>query len=205
MSVPAVFLDRDGVINENRPNDYVRDLSQLIILPNALHALRRLASSPYRIVVVTNQAGISKGLMTADAVIDIHHALSQVARHHGGRIDGFWFCPHLLAFNCDCRKPRPGLLFQAAAALDLDLSRSWLVGDAISDLQAGLAAGVRPLLVATGRGSAQALRRAEHGLQALPLFADLSAAVDFILDDNPMQPQQTWQTRHNVPSDTLMV
>ena len=171
---PAIFLDRDGVIIENR-DEYVRSWADVSFIPGALNALASVAASGYAIVVVTNQSGVGRGLIPlADAEAINHRVLAEIARA-GGRIDAAYICPHKPEDDCDCRKPRPGMLLRAARELNLDLSRSWMIGDALTDMQAGEAAGVRSLLVLTGRG-------AEHRLQAdghdpLP---DLSAALAFV-------------------------
>ena len=147
---PAIFLDRDGVIIHNR-KDYVRSLEQVKIYPQALRALARLKDSPYKIVIVTNQAGIGKGLMTRAVVDEIHACILARVGQSGGRIDGIFLCPHTAADGCTCRKPQPGLLLQAARELELDLSRSILIGDALSDIEAGQRAGVQEtILVLTG-------------------------------------------------------
>ena len=181
---PAVFLDRDGVINENRP-EYVRNRAQVRILPGALAALAALAKTPYAIVVVTNQSGVSRGLFSYAEANAINEHLSAIVTSNGGRFDSVQLCPHAPDDACDCRKPQPGLLLRAAAELALDLSISWMVGDAVSDIRAGLAAGVRPLLVRTGRGAQQASKLLEHGLMDVPVVADLTAAVDHILAHGP--------------------
>jgi D-glycero-D-manno-heptose 1,7-bisphosphate phosphatase len=167
---PTIFLDRDGVIIENRPN-YVRSWADVEFIPGVLESLAQIAHSDYAIVIVTNQAGIGKGLVDPQMVADINHQIQREIVRQGGRVDGLYVCPHTDADNCDCRKPKPGMLLQAARDLNLDLSRSWMIGDALTDLQAGQAAGVQTLLVLTGRGSEQ---QATHQLEGL---ADLSAAL----------------------------
>jgi D-glycero-D-manno-heptose 1,7-bisphosphate phosphatase len=149
---PTIFLDRDGVIVENR-EAYVRTWEDVEFIPGALAALAQAANTDYAIVLVTNQAGIGKGLIPADVSESINQRIRAEIEQAGGRVDGIYVCPHTDTDDCECRKPRPGMLLQAARELDLDLSRSWMVGDALTDMQAGQAAGVRTLLVLTGRGS----------------------------------------------------
>ncbi len=161
---PALFLDRDGVIIENR-DQYVRSWDDVAFLPGALDALAALRGSRYALVIVTNQSAVGRGIITLAEADAINRRVVAEIEKNGGRVDGVFVCPHAPADACDCRKPRPGLLLQAAAALDLDLSQSVMVGDAISDLLAGQNAGIRrTFLVRTGRGAAQAL---------LPEAADL--------------------------------
>jgi D-glycero-D-manno-heptose 1,7-bisphosphate phosphatase len=170
---PTIFLDRDGVIIENRA-EYVRSLDEVAFIPSALRALAEIAASDYAIVVVTNQAGVGKGLVSAEMVESIHERLRSEIERAGGRVDAIYFCPHTDADECDCRKPKPGLLLRAARDHGLDLSRSWMIGDALTDLQAGEMAGARSLLVLTGRGEEQ---KAMHRLDG---FADLAEALAYI-------------------------
>jgi len=153
--LPALFLDRDGVIIENRPG-YVRSWADVDIFPQALKALAHVKDSPYKIVIVSNQSAVGRGFVEIRAINHINDRLLQEIRHAGGRVDGVFICPHAPQEDCACRKPKPGLLLQAASSLSLDLSRSIMVGDALSDLLAGEAAGVQNLvLVKTGRGADQ--------------------------------------------------
>ncbi|MFQ5610861.1 MAG: D-glycero-beta-D-manno-heptose 1,7-bisphosphate 7-phosphatase [Anaerolineae bacterium] len=176
LSRAAVFLDRDGVINYNR-DDYVKRWAEFRFLPGALAALRRLAASPFQIVVVTNQSALGRGLLDPAGLECIHARMSRAVLAAGGRIDRIFYCPHRPEDGCACRKPRPGLLEQAARALNIDLARSYLVGDALSDIQAAQAAGCLPLLVLTGRGAAARQQSAGR----YQVVRDLGAAVDWIL------------------------
>ncbi len=176
----AVFLDRDGVINQNR-NDYVRSTEQLDIFPSALPALAQLAQSEHAIVIITNQSAIGRGLVSAETVTKINHYLIKRIRAAGGRIDGIYHCPHTPDAACECRKPRPGMLLQAASELKLELIRSWLIGDSLTDLQAAIAAGVRPILVASGRGQETYRQLESARLGHTPFLPDLPAIVEHVL------------------------
>lgn len=178
---PAVFLDRDGVINENR-RDYVRSWAEFSFLPQAFPALRRLADSPFAVVVVSNQSAIGRGLVEQSVVEEIHRRMARQIEAQGGRLDGVFYCPHRPDEGCDCRKPRPGLLLAAAAALELDLTRSFLIGDAEGDVLAALNAGCFPVLVRTGLGEEQLASLPPHVLARCRVVADLGEAVDWILD-----------------------
>jgi D-glycero-D-manno-heptose 1,7-bisphosphate phosphatase len=180
MSHIAVFLDRDGVINANRP-DHVKSWGEFEFLPGALPALARLKSLGWPVVVVSNQAAIGRGLVSQVAVEEIHTRMIAEIEQAGGRVDRVFYCPHRPEDGCDCRKPRPGLLVQAARALDLDLPGSFFVGDAESDIQAALAVGCRPLLVKTGRGLAH-LEAIQSGYAGrFYLAEDLAVGVDWIV------------------------
>lgn len=149
-SRPAVLVDRDGVVIRNR-DDYVRDWSQVEILPGAIEALAALSRSGHRVLIVTNQSVIGRGLATRETVDRIHERLAAMVAQHGGRIDAFLVCPHAPDAGCDCRKPKPGLLFRARDDHSVDLARAWLIGDHADDITAATAAGVRSILVMTGR------------------------------------------------------
>jgi D-glycero-D-manno-heptose 1,7-bisphosphate phosphatase len=151
MSKAAVFLDRDGVINKDRP-DYVKSWEEFEFLPGVLEAFRLLAAGPQQVVVVSNQSGIGRGLVSRETVDEIHARMTEAVRRSGGRIDAIYYCPHRHDENCPCRKPRPGLVVKAARELDIDLAGSCLVGDDLKDLETAVAAGVRPILVRTGHG-----------------------------------------------------
>lgn len=172
---PAIFLDRDGVLIENRPA-YVRSWSDVHIFPQALKALARLNSSPYKIVIVTNQSAVGRGLINLETAQAINDRLLEIIRKAGGRVDAVYICPHSPQDRCSCRKPLPGLLFQAARDLVLDLPGSALVGDALTDLLAGHAAGVsRLVLVRTGRGAQQERLPRPPQLRQIAVFDSLSA------------------------------
>lgn len=178
----AVFLDRDGVINENRA-DYVRTWEQVRFLPGVFDALRRLAGSDFCVVVVTNQSGVGRGLMAAETLQTINDGIVARVQAEGGRIDAVYACPHRPDEGCECRKPRPGMLLQAAADLRIDLGRSFLVGDAVTDVETALQAGCRPFMVRSGRGHAQLAKLRMQGYKAVRVVADLSEAVELILDE----------------------
>lgn len=150
----AIFLDRDGVINENRP-DHVKSWAEFEFLPGALTSIRRLSATGLPIFIVTNQAIISRQLVTEATLHNIHHYMTGAIHEAGGRVDKVYFCPHDRDDNCDCRKPCPGMLQQAAMEFGVDLTQSFMVGDAWTDMQAGLSVGSRGILVMTGRGRGQ--------------------------------------------------
>ena len=124
----------------------------------AIRALRQAAPLDVAVVVVTNQAVVGKGLITLDDAIAINERVVNEVRRRGGRIDQAYLCPHTYDDDCDCRKPRPGMLLRAARELNIDLAHSCMVGDAITDMQAAQAAGVQSVLVRTGRGERELVR-----------------------------------------------
>ena len=182
--LPAIFLDRDGVIIKNRA-DYVRDWSHVHIFPKAIHALSNVNIKNHKIVIVTNQSAVGQGLISLETATAINNRLIEVIRNQHGKIDAAYLCPHTAEDECECRKPKPGMLLQAAQELSLDLKRSWMIGDAWSDVQAGQSAGVRgTIIVKTGRGTDQLLLPRPDGTNH-PLVCDnLAQAFDVILDHN---------------------
>jgi len=183
--IPAIFLDRDGVIIANRPQ-YVRNWADVEIFPQAIQALKKMNGLPYKIVVVTNQAGVSRGIISFEVAEEINQRLHTVIESAGGRIDGIYMCPHKPEDGCNCRKPRPGLIEQAARELSLDLAGSLLVGDMYSDLLAGQAAGVPSLaLVRTGLGASQLDEAPADLLGPFEVFDNLSAALDALIAGFP--------------------
>ena len=156
-SRPAVFLDRDGTLIEEA--GYLDRLERLIFYPFSVDAVRLLNRTNLAVVVVTNQAGVARGIFHESFVADAHRHVRETLARGGAKVDGFYYCPHhpeasIEAYRiaCDCRKPQPGLLRRAARELQLDLSRSFVIGDRWHDLQAGAAVGARGILVRTGYG-----------------------------------------------------
>ena len=177
---PAVFLDRDGVIIENR-SDYVKSWEEVRFLPGALEALRRLNRTEYALVLVTNQSAIGRGIISLDRAMEINRRVIAEIEAQGGRIDASYVCPHRPDEGCNCRKPAPGMLLRAAKELELDLAHSYAIGDAVSDIEAAQAIGARGILVLTGRGKEQVALLKTKGKANCLVVADLSAAVDCIL------------------------
>jgi len=178
---PAIFLDRDGVIIENRA-DYIRNWSQVEIFPEAAKALANLVKKKYKIIVVTNQSAVGRNLIPLETAREINNKLSIAIKQIGGNVDGIYMCPHAPEHECNCRKPKPGLLLQAAQELSLDLSASWMIGDAWSDLLAGQAAGTRGnMLVRTGRGTEQLSLAQPEDLKEYFVFNDLFESINTIL------------------------
>lgn len=186
----AVFLDRDGVL--------IRDVGLLVrpdqveILPGVPAALLRLHAAGFRLLVVSNQPVVARGLIQERDVEEIHRVLvSRLVEEGGARLDGFYFCPHhpnasLPDYReaCDCRKPRPGLLIRAAREHDLDLARCFLVGDRTSDVAAGARASCRTVLVETGMHLAPPIESPEPDSEVVPdrVCAGLPEAVAWILE-----------------------
>lgn len=188
---PAVFLDRDGVIV--RDAEPLAEAARIEILPGVPAALRRLADSGRKLVVVTNQAIVARGILSEAALLDLESEIERRLRDAGAPpFDAFRYCPHhpnasLPAYRvvCDCRKPRPGLLLQAARDLGLDLASSHMIGDRLTDIEAGFRAGCRTILVRTGAHAHGRICTTDppiEGLEPNHACADLEAAASFILE-----------------------
>jgi D-glycero-D-manno-heptose 1,7-bisphosphate phosphatase len=178
---PAIFLDRDGVLIQN-VDTYVRSWADVVVFPWTLPAMVRLKNRSYKIVIVTNQSLVGRGIITAEEAERINERLVTTVQRVGGQIDGVFMCTHAPSANCDCRKPQPGLILQACAQLSLDLSRSVMIGDALSDILAGQNAGI-PLniLVRTGRGDAQINLPEAKSMKPFLTCGSLEDAVDQLL------------------------
>jgi D-glycero-D-manno-heptose 1,7-bisphosphate phosphatase len=149
---PAVFVDRDGVINEKIAGGYVTGWRSFRFIPGITEALQALSSLGLPVIVVSNQAGVGKGLMGRRALGQVTRRFVTTLRKEGARIDAVYYCPHAPDAGCNCRKPRPGLLEQAAEDWGVDLSRSVLIGDSQSDLEAAAAAGCRAVIFTADSG-----------------------------------------------------
>jgi D-glycero-D-manno-heptose 1,7-bisphosphate phosphatase len=150
----TIFVDRDGVINENRA-DYVKSWQEFKFLAGSREALAKLTQAGHRIIVCTNQAAVARGRMSIETVEEIHCRMLAGIAEFGGAVERVYYCPHGKDENCPCRKPRPGMLLRARDELGIDLSDAVFIGDSMTDVQAGQAAGVRSILVLTGLGVEQ--------------------------------------------------
>lgn len=155
---PAVFLDRDGTLNVEKEYLHRREAWEWI--DGARESIAALKAAGYRVIVVSNQSGIGRGMFTAAEVESLHDFMRVQLAAAGTSVDAVYYCPHVPEDGCACRKPAPGMLLIAAREHGLDLARSWMVGDKIIDVEAALAAGVQPLLVRTGHGAREASKLA---------------------------------------------
>ena len=178
MTKAAVFLDRDGTVN--RDNGYVYRMEDWEWIPGAIDAIASFNKAGFLVIIITNQAGIARGYYDEAALTNLHTKINEELNSHGAAIDGFYHCPHHPDFGavrqCECRKPMPGMIYAASKDFNIDLGRSWLIGDKASDIQAGLSAGVNPILVLTGYGKEQ--RNLLDG--NIDCVADLSGASALI-------------------------
>jgi D-glycero-D-manno-heptose 1,7-bisphosphate phosphatase len=172
-----VILDRDGTINHDS-DAYIKSPEEFRPIKGSLEGIARLTQAGYRIVVATNQSGIARGLFDTRTLFAIHDTLLRALSQVGGRIDAFFFCPHAADAGCQCRKPQPGMLLEVARRFNVSLDDTFMVGDALRDLEAAAAAGARPVLVLTGKG---AKTRDEGKLPpGTRVFADLAAFAEHL-------------------------
>lgn len=176
----TVFIDRDGVINANRA-DYVKSWDEFHFLPGSREAIARLSQAGHRIVVCTNQACVAKGIISVEAVNMIHRKMVAEIAAAGGVVEKVYYCPHAKDANCDCRKPRPGMLLQARNELGLDMTGAVFVGDSMSDIRAGLAAGIHTILVLSGLGLEQFRTHHQDAESSFRIAMNLEHAVEMIL------------------------
>jgi D-glycero-D-manno-heptose 1,7-bisphosphate phosphatase len=179
----AVFLDRDGTIVEDI--GYMNSPDQIQFIPGAIEAIKKLNQAGYKVVVITNQAGVARGLITEDMLQTIDKTLHKFILNGGAHLDGLYYCPHHPEHGtypykqaCECRKPHPGLIKRAHRDLDVDLSRSFMIGDKATDVEAGKRAGTKTILVLSGRGLQE-----KNRLKDTPdkIADNLGQAVDWIL------------------------
>lgn len=183
----AVFLDRDGTICEEV--GYLHSIQQMRLIPRSAEAIRLLNEQGFKVVVVTNQSGIARGLIPEHSLIDIHGEMIRQLKEEGASIDAIYYCPHHpvegsppYLQECHCRKPATGLLEQAASDLDLDFSSSYMVGDHFSDVECGKKIGTRGILLLTGHGTQAMAGQNEWPFQPDYIAADLYAAVLWIME-----------------------
>ena len=183
----AVFLDRDGTVNEEV--GYLRSLDQLKLIPGAAAAIGRLNRAGYKVVIVTNQSGVARGYFPESQVDEAHDLLAGMLKHAGAFFDGIYYCPHHpTAGNskhtmlCDCRKPSTGLIDRATKDLHVDLARSFMVGDKWSDVELGQRSGIRSILVRSGFAHDDpGNKRPSHVNDPDFTAQDLAEAVDWII------------------------
>ncbi|MBU0480669.1 MAG: D-glycero-beta-D-manno-heptose 1,7-bisphosphate 7-phosphatase [Proteobacteria bacterium] len=185
----AVFLDRDGTINEQM--GYINHLDRFVMLPGVAGAIRRLNEKGIPVFVVTNQSGLARGYFPESLLVEVHEKMNRELAEGGAKVDGIYICPHhpeakeeRFRINCDCRKPKTGLFRAAAADYGIDLASSYVVGDRWSDLKAAAACGARGVLVLTGygRGDYQYIGPTRK-VQPDFVAEDLAAAVEWIIGE----------------------
>ena len=173
-----IILDRDGVINYDR-EQFIKSPDEWRPIPGSLEAIARLSHAGFRVVVATNQSGLGRRLLDTATLISIHDKLHKALAQVGGRIDAVFFCPHTADADCDCRKPKPGMLIDIGRRFGVELTGVPCIGDSLRDLQAAEACGAQPILVLTGKGE-KTLRDGIFPKNTI-IFPDLAFAVTALL------------------------
>ncbi len=162
-------------------SDHVKSWDEFSLIPGAGSAIGRLNESGIRVFVITNQPGVAKGIFTLSQADDVNNRMVDQLSRDGGEVQRVYICPHQESDRCDCRKPSPGMLAQAAAEHGVDLTRSVVIGDTVRDLGAAASVGAASILVRTGKGETEAARLSALGLEPRYIANDLSDAVDHLL------------------------
>lgn len=177
-----VLLDRDGVINQDSP-DFIKSADEWIPLPGSLEAIALLYRHGFKIIVLTNQSGVARGLFDAAALEAMHAKMTALVEARGGKIEHIYVCTHGPSNHCACRKPKPGLLQQFAQDYRIDLHDLPFIGDALRDIDAALAAGAKPILVKTGKGRKTLTDNPEL---SIPVFENLYDVAEYLVtNQNP--------------------
>jgi D-glycero-D-manno-heptose 1,7-bisphosphate phosphatase len=179
----AVFLDRDGVLNKDPPH-YAHRLDQLELIPRSGTAVKILNEHEYLVIIISNQSGVARGYYTEKDVALFNNALLMKIQECGGEVDAIYYCPHhpdakteRYRLTCNCRKPEPGMLLQAAKEHNIDLQKSYVIGDKWSDVEAGKNAGCQTILVLTGHGTDESLKIKDNCLVTSDLYEAVSKYI----------------------------
>lgn len=182
----AVFFDRDGTLNEDR--GYVTARQNFVVFPGVCEGIARLNALDLLVIVVTNQSAIARGFMTEQELFRLHEYFTETLRGVGAHVDGWYWCPHHPEDGCDCRKPKPGMIWQAVKDFGLDVSRCFFVGDKVSDLEAAKAAGVPGVLVKSSPYAQEALDAYQAGRLAIAHIAETCSEamgwIEGMVDDS---------------------
>jgi histidinol-phosphate phosphatase family protein len=178
---PAAFLDRDGTIIFDR--NYLSSPSQVKVYACAADAINRLRKAGFKIIIVTNQSGIGRGMFGKKELGAVNKKFMELLKKNGAKIDALYYCPHTDEDECSCRKPKAGMALRAAKERGIDLSKSYAVGDSVRDYLLGFNMGGKGLMVLTGHGKKQSLKIKGEKIKPLAVCATLKQAADFIIKD----------------------
>jgi histidinol-phosphate phosphatase family protein len=176
---PAVFLDRDGTIIFDR--NYLSRPEQVKLYARAAESINKLRKAGFKIIVVTNQSGIARGMFTEEDLAKVNKKFISLLKEGGSKIDALYYCPHIDEDKCSCRKPLAGMVFRAAKEHDIDLEKSYTVGDSIRDYLLGFNAGAKGIMVLTGHGKKQREKIKSQKIKPLAVLKNLKQAANFII------------------------
>ncbi len=172
-----ILLDRDGVINHDS-GDFIKSPDEWLPIDKSLEAIALFTKHDYQVVVITNQSGVGRGLYSDATLTDMHRKMTRLTAEAGGEINHIYYCPHLPDADCKCRKPKPGMLHQFSRDADVSLNDIYFIGDSLRDIEAGIAAGAKPILVKTGNGAKTSAANPDLNI---PIFENLYDATEYIL------------------------
>ena len=175
-----IILDRDGVINQDR-DDFVKSVDEWIPLEGSMDAIAFLTQADYTLAVATNQSGIGRKYYGIQELNEMHNKMHRLVQQAGGQIDGIWFCPHTAADECDCRKPKPGMVEDIIARFNARAEDVYMVGDSLRDLQAIAAVGGKSVLVLTGKGEKTLQNEGDQLPEGTLVFDNLMAFSQYIM------------------------
>lgn len=181
-----IILDRDGVINHDR-DDFVKSPDEWQPIEGSLDAIAFLTQADYTLAIATNQSGLARGYFDIDVLNDMHSKMHKLIQQAGGEVSGIWFCPHLADHNCQCRKPKSGMVIDIIRRFNADPQKTYLVGDSLRDLQAIANVGGIPVLVRTGKGNRTLANHETELPENTLVFDDLLAFSQFLIQQNKIQ------------------
>jgi histidinol-phosphate phosphatase family protein len=179
IKVPAVFLDRDGTVIFSK--DYLSSPEQVKLYSYAADSINMLQAAGFKVVIVTNQSGVARGMFTENDLQKIHKRFIFLLKKAGAKVDGIYYCPHVDEDFCNCRKPKPGMVLQSAKDLNIDLEKSYTIGDSIRDYLLGYNTGGRGILVLTGHGKKQRSKIVYEKIKPMSVCKTLKEAVSLII------------------------
>ena len=175
-----IILDRDGVINQDR-DDFVKSVDEWVPIEGSMDAIAFLTEADYTIAVATNQSGVARKYFSLQDLTEMHQNMHRLAQQAGGVIDGIWFCPHTADAQCECRKPKPGMVKDIIERFNAEAKNTWMVGDSLRDLQAIAAVGGKPALVLTGKGKKTLAVEGSDLPENTQIFDNLLAFSQYLL------------------------
>jgi histidinol-phosphate phosphatase family protein len=181
IKVPAVFLDRDGTVIFDK--NYLSSPKQVKLYSYAADSINRLRAAGFKVIIVTNQSGVARGMFTERDLQKIHERFVFLLKKAGAEIDAIYYCPHIDEDSCNCRKPKPGMVLQGAKDFNIDLEKSYTVGDSIRDYLLGYNTGGKGILVLTGHGKKQQTKIAQEKIKPMAVCKTLKDAVSVIIKD----------------------
>lgn len=176
-----IILDRDGVINQDS-DDYIKSVDEWQPIEGSIEAISKLSQAGIKVVIATNQSGLARGLFDEIELAKMHQKMCELVELAGGTVDGVFYCPHLPADNCQCRKPKPGLIASIEKEFNCSAKNAYFIGDSLKDIQAARAAGCTPILVKTGKGLITLEKSPAEELANVQVFDNLLGAVNALIN-----------------------